>query len=406
MSSATQARHFLQNSLDMVAARSTLLVDLTQPSGTDNAWSMLDSPMLDSPTLGRMSSFIKGKAPVRDKPVPAPLSLTPVNVAPLTIRKANVAPLDIKKIRRRGFMTGVQLDLPPTPQPPQRSPLAISTTMPLSPPPSTALTFTAEWDLTQRAFVFTPFETSYPLSATSPYPTVSPVPDDVASVSDTVALAEDEVVPVEITPPSPSSSVSTPYSELFDDASVYSQDDDVMRELESSAPSSASAPSMSPHGLYTKPEASSSSSLSRLVTLHLFEEELHRAIPADSNDSDFDKECYEEMEEDLILAPNDVFERMLWESTKSDARLSQLYLNTNTPRDIYPNFSRQTVPLLPLGPGSAVAELHSPESPYSSYSPPSAVTVARHSRNLSFPSPGARLRPKGPRRRRNLSAML
>lgn len=305
-------------------------------------------------------------------------------------------------------MSGVQLDLPPTPQPPQRSPLAISTTIPLSSPPSTALTFTAEWDLTQRAFVFTPFESSYPLSATSPYPTVSPVPDDVASVSDTVALTEDDdqAAPVEITPPSPSSSVSTPYSELFDDASVYSQDDDVMREPETSAPSSASAPSMSPHGLYAKPEASSSSSLSRLVTLHLFEEELHRSIPADSNDSDFDKECYEEMEEDLILAPKDVFERMLWESTREDARRSQLYLHTNTPRDIYPNFSRQTVPLLPLGPGSAVAELHSPESPYSPYSQPSAGTVAHHSRNLSFPSPGVRLRPKGPRRRRNLSAML
>lgn len=76
MSSASQAKHLLQNSLDMVAARSTLLVDLTQPSGTDNAWSMLDSPMLDSPTLGRMSSFIKGKALAREKPVPAPLSIT------------------------------------------------------------------------------------------------------------------------------------------------------------------------------------------------------------------------------------------------------------------------------------------------------------------------------------------
>ena len=62
--------HQTQPSLEMVAERSTLIVDLTQPSGTDNAWSMIDSP-----TLGRMSSFSKTKA-VRTKPVPAPLTLT------------------------------------------------------------------------------------------------------------------------------------------------------------------------------------------------------------------------------------------------------------------------------------------------------------------------------------------
>ena len=84
-------------------------------------------------------------------------------------------------------MTDVQLNLPPTPQPPLRTPQAQT---PVSPSPQTALTFTAEWDLHQRAFVFTPFETSYPLSATSLYPSVSPVPDDVASMADTVAVAD------------------------------------------------------------------------------------------------------------------------------------------------------------------------------------------------------------------------
>lgn len=318
-------------------------------------------------------------------------------------------------------MSGVQLDLPKTPQPQPRSPLA-GPPMSASPSPQTALTFTAEWDLAQRAFVFTPFETSYPSSATSLYPSISPVPDDVQSLADTVALTEggDQL---EVTPASPSSSVTTPCSEIFDDVSVYSQDDPVNQEAESTAPSSASAQSMSPHGLYCKPggtssSSSSSSSLTRQITLHLFEEELQRATQSESNDSDFDKGCYEEMDEDLLRAPMDVFERMLWDAaTEVDvARLSRLlpptirFIATLPDSNHDASAEKVSVPLPPLGPGIAAAvkpyspsSLSSPESPAEDITPPSSVTVSRHSRNLSFPTP-ARQRPKGPRRKRNLSA--
>ncbi|THH23082.1 hypothetical protein EUX98_g8100 [Antrodiella citrinella] len=359
----------------MVAARPTLIVDLTQsPSGTDNAWSMLDSPILDSPVLGRMSSFHNGKAHLGGKPVPAPIFTAVTNVAPLAIRKANVAPLDIKKIRRRGFMTGVQLDLPPTPQPPLRSPLSRPQ---FSSPPSTALTFTAEWDLTQRAFVFTPFETSYPLSATSPQTSVSPVPDDVASLADTVAFTENGILVAEFTPASPSSSVTTPCSDIFDDASIYSQDDQMM---ESTAPSSASAPSMSPPALYSKPEVSSETSLTRQITLHLFEEELHRCVQSESDEPDFDKECYEEMDEDLIAAPLDVFEQMLYDSTKRDSRQSVLVLRHKSIPRIPINLSMQSMPSLNHGQGLAHFGPYSPDSPYES--PYSAATD--HSPTLMF----------------------
>ncbi|KAH8103549.1 hypothetical protein BXZ70DRAFT_1005948 [Cristinia sonorae] len=411
MSLSASKGHRFQNSLDMVAARSTLIVDLTQPSGTDNAWSMLDSPMMDSPILGRMSSFNKGKAIARDKPVPAPLSTTPINVAPLVIRKANVAPLDIKKIRRRGFMTGVQLDLPKTPQPAPRSPLIISTTAPMSPPLDTALTFTAEWDLTQRAFVFTPFEAAYPLSAASSHPTVSPIPDDVQSLADTVGLNErGDSLEDDDESPSPSSSATSPCSEIFDVDSVYSQDDSSSKD-DCTAPSSASA-SSSPHALYSKP-AASSSSFARQVTLNLFEEELHRVTSSESKKSDFDKGCYEEMDEDLLLAPMDVFHRMLYDTTEAEARRSMLFLNKSTSH-LPTKRSTEESPLPPLGPGLVAVKPPSPGSlrsldDTSSVSPsdfPSvpAVIISRHSRNLSFPAGGPRLRPKGPRRKRNFSA--
>ena len=311
-------------------------------------------------------------------------------------------------------MADVQLDLPPTPLPPLRTPLSIPpmspSPSPMSPSPQTALTFTAEWDLTQRAFVFNPFETSYPLSATSIYPTVSPVPDDVISVADTVAVGEGaERGVVEVVPASPSSSVTTPCSEIFDDVSVYSQDDVEVKELDSSAPTSASVPSLSPHGLYSKSEGSSSS-LARQITLHTFQEELNRSIHSESNESDFDKGCYEEMDDDLLLAPMSVFERMLWDSTVVESRLSKSSVHNILPPDVPFSLSTESVPLLPSESGYTSTQSDSPDSPhpphvtFADIIPPPPMTVASHGRNLSFSSFGIRQRPKGPRLRRNFSA--
>lgn len=67
MAPSSKFRHRFQNSLDMVAARS-VYVDLTQPSGTDNAWSMMDSP-----TLGRMwSASMLPDSPFERSTLPIP----------------------------------------------------------------------------------------------------------------------------------------------------------------------------------------------------------------------------------------------------------------------------------------------------------------------------------------------
>lgn len=83
----------------------------------------------------------------------------------------------------------------------------------------------------------------------------------------------------------------------------------------STAPSSAEPLSAGPD--------TSTSSFTKELTIHLFEEELHRTAPDDIGDSRLDKEFYDEIDEDLLAAPMDVFERMLWESTvESDPKVA------------------------------------------------------------------------------------
>ncbi|KAK7691317.1 hypothetical protein QCA50_004711 [Cerrena zonata] len=327
MAPSAKIRHRFQNSLDIVAARSFSYVDLTQPSGTDNAWSIVDSPTLgrlstihspalrdadviDSPILGRMSGIARRLEWLAAEPSPMlptiafddiSLEVKKVNIEPLHIhKKSGVTPLDIKKIRRRGLPTGVQLILPPSPLPPPRSPLGLP---PLSAStPQTALTFTAEFDLGHGGFIFTPFQTSYPSTATSPNFIVSPVPDDVGL--ETMSVADTHHVDI-ANPPSPASSTgsNSPCSEIFDIDSIYQS-----RKMSSStAPSSAEPLSARPQ--------TSTSSFTKELTIHLFEEELHRNAPNDIGESKLDKEFYDEIDEDLLAAPMDVFERMLWEST-------------------------------------------------------------------------------------------
>lgn len=198
--------------------------------------------------------------------------------------------------------TGVQLILPPSPLPLPRSPLGLPPLTASTSTPQTALTFTAEFDLGHGGFIFTPFQTSYPPTATSSNFVVSPVPDDVGL--ETMSVADSHHVE-NIRPPSPSSSTSSdsPCSEIFDVDSIYHS-----RKMSSSTvPSSAEPLSPRPH--------TSTSSLTKEMSIHLFEEELHRNAPNDVGESELDKEFYDEVDEDLLAAPIDVFERMLWEST-------------------------------------------------------------------------------------------
>lgn len=334
----------------MVAARPVTFVDLTQPSGTESVWGM------DSPTLGRMSNVNLRKPESPAKSAPAAMSGLGVEIRPLEIRKAaHVAPLNIKKIRRRGFMNGVeavQLHLPPSPLPPVRSPLGVSQVTtppsqtsltfnlpPATPTPQTALTFTAEWDLTQRTFVFTPFETAFssppmvftPRSAGSTY---SPIPDDVKSIITVagsrpgspavIAFAPEEhtivrhalsiqvpaidVTDVEVVPPSPSSSVDTPLSEIFDERPCLSH---------SRKSSQTTLSPVSPVDALSSKVGSSSSSLAKQMNLHVLEEELNRSMHvSERKDKNvIDSKVYDELDEDVLMAPMAAFEQMFWDST-------------------------------------------------------------------------------------------
>ncbi|KAH9927811.1 uncharacterized protein B0H18DRAFT_1002330 [Fomitopsis serialis] len=72
---ATAARRRFDKSLDMVAARPELFVDLvSSPSSTDNAWSMLESPI-----LGR--DVVQGPRTPFEEAERSPLALAPVSSA-------------------------------------------------------------------------------------------------------------------------------------------------------------------------------------------------------------------------------------------------------------------------------------------------------------------------------------
>ena len=271
-------------------------------------------------------------APLRIRKVkPSPTESLSCNPAPVEAKKVDVAPLNVKKMRRRGFSTSLRLVLPPSPLPLPRSPLGKSSFLatpatPLIPPrspsglshtstPQTALTFTAEWDLTQRTFVFTPFQSSYSPSAISPLHAGSPVPDDVANEIVVVSPAETSVT-------SPFSPLDSPSVYSATTSSVFSHD---RIGSPSTAPSSAA-------DINSKSDVPSAS-LSRQITLHLFREELQRAIPSDTLKCNFDKGCYEDLDEDLLMAPMDVFSQMLWESTDPEAPV---------PHEEVVNYSRAT----------------------------------------------------------------
>ncbi|KAI0688459.1 hypothetical protein BC835DRAFT_309606 [Cytidiella melzeri] len=128
--------------------------------------------------------------------------------------------------------------------------------MPTPSPPQTSITFTAEWDLTEKSFVFTPFDASCPLAPTTTHFTLesSPIPlnvdEDYSPYSP--ALSTPSVYSMSISSPhhpglstiqttwekktaassmtsrsasspdSANSPPSTPVSPIFDDESLYS----------------------------------------------------------------------------------------------------------------------------------------------------------------------------------------
>ncbi|KAJ3550296.1 hypothetical protein NM688_g5093 [Phlebia brevispora] len=221
----------------MVAARSMRDAECSAQSGTGNAWCLMDSP-----TLGRMPS-------ISSRPTNRKNANSTASSSRLAVQAVNVAPLNIKKIRRRALVSGVHLALPPSPRPyVEASGSSASST------PHSALTFTAEWDLTQKAFVITPLEPSYPQSTTSSHFASSPVPinvdedslpispsfsvpsvyspsflnphPDLPSSLQQVSFERDKVSVIDLTTDDEAeyspSSVCTPVSSIFDRELVYS----------------------------------------------------------------------------------------------------------------------------------------------------------------------------------------
>ncbi|KIP08651.1 hypothetical protein PHLGIDRAFT_117033 [Phlebiopsis gigantea 11061_1 CR5-6] len=330
MAPSSFAKHRFQNSLDLAAARSMRNVGRNVQSGTGNAWCIVDSP-----TLGRMSSV--SRCTEERQPAASGSWLA----API----ADTAPLNVKKIRRRGLVSGVHLVLPPSPLP-LGSTLAVPTPRTAS-TPGTALTFTAEWDLTQKTFVFTPFESEHPQSSISPKFVLSPVPDNVEddyfprsppapttpSVYSTYAPSRSSMqalispaafrrswsgdIAVVTDGPTPSglgdassSEPSTPVSAIFDSPDAFSHG----RKLShSTAASSVTDLSLPDAEKPAPPSQAGDDGADNVV--YIFDQALHRAAPAPEL-----SETYRELDRDLVVAPMDVFEQTLWEATLPDVR--------------------------------------------------------------------------------------
>ena len=237
--------------------------------------------------------------------------------------------------------------LPPSPLP-LGSTLAVPTPRTAS-TPGTALTFTAEWDLTQKTFVFTPFESEHPQSSSSPRFVLSPVPVSVEedyfprsppapatpSVYSTYASSRSSMqamisptafrrswsgdIAVVTDGPTPSglgdsssSEPSTPVSPIFDSPDTFSHGRKLSHSTAASSVTDLSLPDAE------KPAASSHAGAEDDDydgdVLHICDQELHRAAPPEFSTT------YMELDRDLVLAPMDVFERTLWEATLPDAR--------------------------------------------------------------------------------------
>ncbi|CCM02967.1 uncharacterized protein FIBRA_05082 [Fibroporia radiculosa] len=273
-------RRRFEGSLDMVAARPELFVDLvSSPSSTDNAWSMVDSPVLGRRTNGSRLREVTNQR---------------VDISRKIISAAPVAPLNIKKMRRRAMLKGVHLVLPASPMPPT------------TPGPSTSLTFTAEWDSTQRGFLFTPLGDE-PSSARSVQATISPVPDDIEEESrygdsePEVPLADDPH------PNSPMSCSST--------SSVFSHSSSLFIHNRKQSTTSTAPSSICDDD--AKLTLSSSTSL-RSQTSHSAQSEADCvAVVLEPVELDY---CLEGIDEDVLADPWQAFDSLCWESVEEPLR--------------------------------------------------------------------------------------
>ncbi|KAL6305066.1 hypothetical protein BKA93DRAFT_229278 [Sparassis latifolia] len=266
-----------------VAARPNLSVDLGHTSRTEIAWSIVDSPVLGRIefTSSRSSDVVSQKTV---EPSPSP------NLKAFST--CIISPLNVKKNRRRGLISGARLVLPPSPLPPATPGRT----------PQTALTFTAEWDSTEREFFFSPVSEEQPSSSISLKVLFSPVPVDIDAESHGIESTR-------CTPP------DTPYSSA--DSRSFPSDDIFIEERKesiSTAPTSAVDGSRSIHQESPVPPR---------VPFYMFETEMRRSIAVSESDEAYDKTCFEGLDEDVLLHPWMAFDSLCWGSAIERLRASQ-----------------------------------------------------------------------------------
>lgn len=256
-------------------------------------------------------------------------------------------------------MSGVHLVLPPSPQP-------------SSSPPQTAIAFTAEWDLTENTFIFTPFDSLYPRSAMSHHFASSPIPVNVdeepfpyspalsspSVYSQSMAsprhpglpgiqtvwedkkdVVEDVSFDSSRTPGSCNSSPCTPVSAIFDRESLYSH----ARNLSQSTTASSVT--------YVKDDYSPISPIvpSPRQAINALEKELELSAPLVNVRHHSAVGEYDEiviMDRDLLLAPMDAFEQMLWDSTETESQVIQRKVSSRIAKQSCGSMHR-TIPDVP-----------------------------------------------------------
>lgn len=246
---------------------------------------------------------------------------------------SSVAPLNIKKARRRGIVSNTPLlILPPSPDCDVDSPVLGK--LPHGHSPQTALTFTAEWDLTRMAFVLTPYDAYYPLSADTPFSASTQLPytpfavtpispnmphpsSPIPDVPDVVEHLRSDSLHAELRDQADARSstqvmAGTPF--LYED-SVYSSDSSDVDSLLSGDRRSRSTAFSS---IYEEPSPKTqrcTSSFSQQITLNQFGLDLQGYFQKTCSDA-FDESLLGDLDEDVLRSPLGAFEQLCWQTTE------------------------------------------------------------------------------------------
>jgi hypothetical protein len=286
-----------------------------------------------------------------------------VSVAPLNVKKK------VKQIRRRGLISGVHLDLPPSP-------------IPTPSPPHTSITFTAEWDWSEKTFVFSSSSTSYPLAPTATHfmRDSAPIPVNVDEdyFSYSPALSTPSVYTTSVSSPhhprlsgiqttwmsartpsiasrstsspdSSNSSPSTPVSPIFDTNSIYSHSRKVSQSSITSSDTDYSEDMMA-------------ASPKRGALDRTADEFSGRALPCTSYYDCNHADCRTMMGRDLLLAPQSAFEQILYQSMVAEPLSARRPATANP--IARPALHRRPLPDVPTTAKSNVSAYSSSPSPF------------------------------------------